>query len=484
MNVAYYARTSVDLHTDSIENQFAIMERCIRSKPDLQGAQILYFADKGQSGIDTEREAFQELLAQVRQRRIDCIIIKDFSRLGRNYLDVCKLTESILPFMGVRLISVNENYDSVKAANAVELSTAFKSVLNEYYVIETSEKLKHSCRMRIKSGDFIGHVPYGYYRIDKQHIGIHEEQAAVVREIFSQFVSGCSTLDIAAELNRKRIPTCEGKKWTAAKVRLILKNESYTGKRVSLKETRDIKTKQKIQNPESSWFVDEHGYPAIISGDIYSTVQQMLPVGVRRNVRDQHLMARKLFCAGCGRTLYRNYYDFGCKLPLTTGENACFVGSLKMDILYPAVLDKVKTIIKSELDNYKKQFSFSEIVKLEAEITRLKEEKAALFEQMLTEQIRQEECQIRKRSITKQIADKQQIADEKRRCYALTAKLDSAERPIQTLKRLYEADELNHEHMKFVKRITVSDPDHFEIELMDGSSLEILCRNVGIYEEE
>lgn len=484
MKVACYARTSVDL-TDSIENQFAIMERCIHAKPDLQGAHILHFADNGQSGIDTEREAFQELLALVRQRSIGCIVVKDFSRLGRNYLDVCKLTESILPFMGVRLISANENYDSQeKAQNAVDLSTAFKSILNEYYVIETSEKLKQSCRMRIENGDFIGHVPYGYYRIDKQHIGINGEQAAVVREIFSQFVSGCSTLDIATGLNRKGIPTCEGKKWTAAKVRLILKNESYTGRRVSLKETRDIKTKQKVQNETSKWFVDEQGYPPIISGDIYITVQEMLPVGIRRNVRDKHLMARKLFCAGCGHTLYRNYYDFGCKLPLTTGETACFEGSLKMDALYLAVLDKVKAAIKSELDGYRKQLSFSEIVKLESEVTRLKEEKAALFEQLLTDEIGQEEFEVRNRILTGQIKEKQQIVDEKRHCYALTAKLGSSERPSETLKRLYAADELNHEHMQFVRHITVTDPEHFEIELMEESPLAVLCKNVGFYEED
>ncbi len=485
MKVACYARTSADLHTDSIENQFAIIEQCIRSKPDLQGAEILRFADNGQSGIDTERTAFQELLAKVRQRSVGCIVVKDFSRLGRNYLDICKLTESILPFMGVRLISVGENYDSdEKTANAVDLSMAFKSVLNEYYVIETSEKLRHSCRMRIENGDYIGHVPYGYQRRDKKTIIINEERAAVVREIFSQFISGCSTLDIASGLNQKGIPTCEGRKWTAAKIRLILKNESYTGKRVALKETRDVKSKQKIVNAENEWLVNDNGYPTIISIDTYNTAQTMLPVGIRRNVRDKHLMARKLFCAGCGRTLYRNYYDFGCKLPLTTGETACFEGSIKMEVLYPAVLDKVKKAINSELQTYKKQFSFSEIVKIETEITGLKEEKAELFELMLTDQIGQEDFNARNGRITKQIAQKQQIAEEKRHCYALTAKLGSSERPIETLKRLYAADELNREHMQFVKRITVTDPEHFEIELMDESPLEVLCRNVGIYEED
>lgn len=485
MRIACYARTSLDLHTDSIENQFAIMESCIQSKADLLGAEIVRFADKGQSGIDTERPAFQELLAQVRQRRIDCIVIKDFSRLGRNYLDVCKLTESILPFMGVRLISVTESYDSKgKVYGTVDLSTAFKSVLNEFYVIETSQKVKKSCRMRIKNGEFIGHVPYGYRLQDKRTPIIVEEQAAVVREIFDRCLGGSTALEISKELNGRSIPTCEGKKWTSGKVRLILKNETYTGKRVAFRETHDVKTKRRIVNDVQDWYVDENGFPPIVSRDTYDRAQKMLPVGVARNVKDKHIMARKLFCAGCGRTLYRNYYDFGCKLPLLTGEKPCFDGSLKVDVLYPAVLEKVKAVLREELDAYKGQYSFSEIEKLETEIAELKEEKAHLFELLLTGQMEPGQFQERKAAITETIKTKQITADEKRRCYALTAKIGHAERPIAVLKRLYDAQELTKEHMQFVKRITVTDPEHFTIELTDESPLAILSRNAHLYEED
>ena len=483
MRIACYARTSNDLHTDSIENQFAIMDAYICTKTDLHNAEILRFADQGESGIDTERAAFQELLTQVRQRRIDCIIIKDFSRLGRNYLDVCKLTESILPFMGVRLISINENYDSVKAANAVDLTTAFKSVLNEYYVIETSEKLKESCKQRTRNGEIIGSVPYGYRKTDKYTVVLVEEEAAVVREIYQRFLNGQRMLDIAANLNRKKIPTKQGEKWTRNTVYKVLKNERYTGKIVALTSTFDVKTKQRIHYPESEWFINENAFPPIIGRDTYITAQEMIPTGRVQMPAAKHMMARKLFCAGCGKALQRNRTSFQCKLPQKTGESPCFSGKLMQSALYPKVLDAVKTAIRVELSAYKKQFSFSEIVKIENEIAALKEKKALLFEEMLTEQIGQQEFRVRNEIIGKQIKEKQQIADEKRRCYALTTKLGSPERPIETLKRLYTADELNHEHMQFVKRITVSDPEHFEIELMDESPLAVLCRNVGIYEE-
>ncbi len=484
MRIACYARTSNDLHTDSIENQFAIMDAYIGAKPDLHGAEILRFADQGESGIDTEREEFQELLTQVRQRRINCIIIKDFSRLGRNYLDICKLTESILPFMGVRLISINENYDSVKAANAVDLTTAFKSVLNEYYVIETSEKLKESCKQRTRNGEIIGSVPYGYRKLDKYTVVIAEEEAAVVREIYQRFLNGQRMLDIAADLNRRHTPAMLGGKWAKNTVYRVLKNERYTGRVVALKSTIDVKTKQRIQYPESEWYVNERAFPPIIERDTYITAQSLISAGRVQMPTAKHLMARKLFCAGCGKALQKNKISFQCKLPQTTGEKPCFSGKLLQSNLYPKVLDTVKAAIRVELSAYKQQFSFSEIVKIENEIAGLKEEKALLFEEMLTEQIGQQEFRVRNEIIGKQIKDKLLIADEKRRCYALTAKLGSAERPIETFKRLYAADELNHEHMQFVKRITVSDPDHFEIELMDESPLAVLCRNVGIYEED
>lgn len=485
MRIAYYARTSNDLHTESIENQFAIMDAFVRAKPGLQDAEIVRFSDQGESGIDTDRDEFQALLAQVRQCRIDCIVIKDFSRLGRNYLDICKLTESILPFMGVRLISINENYDSSeKGGNAVDLSTAFKSVLNEYYVIETSEKLKESCKQRTRNGEVIGGVPYGYRKLNKSTVVIAEEEAAVVREIYHSFLNGQSMLEIIAELNRKGIPTVRGGKWAKNTVYKILKNERYTGRMVALTSTIDVKSKQRIAYPESEWYINEHAFPPIIERDTYSRVQDMIPVGRSQTPVAKHLMARKLFCAGCGKAMQRNTSSFQCKLPFKTGENACFSGKLLKSDLYPKILDTVRSAIKAELTSYKQQFSFSEIVKLENEVAALKEKKASLFEQMLTDRIAEEDFRKQNREIADAITERQQLAEEKRRCYALTAKLGGSERPIETLRRLYAANELNHEHMQFVKRITVSDPEHFEIELMEESPLAILCRNVGIYEED
>ena len=162
MKIACYARKSNDKENDSIENQIAIINSYINSQKDFQGAEIIHFTDNGFSGIDLNRDAFQELLSKVRMREIDVVIVKDFSRLGRNYLDVCKLTDSIFPFMKVRLISISENYDSkYRQMNTMDLPTAFRSVLNEYYVMESSKKIRNSFREKTKSGKFMSGVSYG-----------------------------------------------------------------------------------------------------------------------------------------------------------------------------------------------------------------------------------------------------------------------------------------------------------------------------------
>ncbi|MDE5557446.1 MAG: recombinase family protein [Ruminococcus sp.] len=157
MTIACYARKSNNKDNDSIENQLSIIRNYISHQTDLKSAEILQFSDNGASGINLNRDAFQELLSKVRMREIDVVVVKDLSRLGRNYLDVCKLTDSIFPFMKVRLIAISENYDSkYRMINSIDLPTAFKSVLNEYYAMETSEKIRNSYRQRIKKANLQG----------------------------------------------------------------------------------------------------------------------------------------------------------------------------------------------------------------------------------------------------------------------------------------------------------------------------------------
>ncbi len=483
MTIACYARKSTDKENDSIENQISVIRGYINNQKDFQGAEIIQFTDNGFSGIDMNRNAFQELLSKVRMREIDVVIVKDLSRLGRNYLDVCKLTDSIFPFMKVRFIAISENYDSnYKTINSMDLPTAFQSVLNEYYVMELSKKVRNSCISRIRKGEFIGGIPYGYILKDRFTPVIDEKKAGIIREIFKLYLEKKNCIDVVRMLNKHKIKKDKESKWTSAYVRRILKTEEYTGRRVSLTHKKDLKTKKNVPNLESEWYVDEYAFPPIISREMFEEVQKLMPKGVIHNVSEKHIMARKLYCAKCGKTLKRNVH-FYCKNSYQTGEKPCFQGSLKRDFLYKAVLDKVKEFIYVDIPDNKLKFSFSDIAEIESEITSLKEKKAEIFEQLFNGSINQTEFEKQNSDVSSQVTAKQNELQLRRKTVALNTKYGS-ERPIDTLKRLYAADELTKEHMQFVKRINVFDSEHFEIILHQDSPLAVLCKNMDIYEED
>ena len=324
MKIACYARKSTDKPNDSVENQFSVIQQYIHQNNELKYAEILYFSDDGFTGINMQRKAFQELLAKVRQREIDVIIVRDLSRLSRNYLDVCKLTESIFPFMKVRLISITDKYDSkFRSEHRIDLPAAFIAVMNEYYSVESSRKIQKSCETRIRNGEYIGNVPYGYVLLDRYTPVIDEEKAEVVRKIFSLCLEGKSSLETARYLNQQGILTYQGRKWTLSTVRKILKNEKYTGKRIALNQIKDVKTRKYKPTKETTWYVNDNAFPKIIERDVFEKVQSMLPKHERKIPREKSIMARKLYCAKCGRTL-RKEKHFYCRNGYVTGEQACF----------------------------------------------------------------------------------------------------------------------------------------------------------------
>ena len=193
-------------------------------------------------------------------------------------------------------------------------------------------------------------------------------------------------------------------------------------------------------------------------------------------------MARKLYCAECGKILKRNG-NFYCNRSYKTGEKPCFQGSLKRDFLYKAVLEKVREFIKTDIPESRPNFSFSDIAGIESEITLLKEKKAVIFEQLFSNSINQTEFEKQNSDVSSQLTDRQNELKICRRTVALNTNYGS-ERPLDTLRRLYISDELTKEHMQFVQRINVFDSEHFEIIMQPESPLAVLCKNMDIYDCE
>jgi DNA invertase Pin-like site-specific DNA recombinase len=212
MNIYLYARISREEDcnqiSESIENQFLIMDNYVAQKSEFAAANIVKRYDEDYSGINLKRPAISEILTAVRMHKVDVIIIKDFSRLSRDHLDLCTLVDKIFPFADVRIISVLDNYDSnEKQGEPLELSVAFKAILNEFHVIETSEKIKRVWERKMQKGEFIsGALPLGYVWKSKGVPVIDEKKADIIREIFALRLEGKTITNISKILNDEQIP--------------------------------------------------------------------------------------------------------------------------------------------------------------------------------------------------------------------------------------------------------------------------------------
>lgn len=328
-----YGRLSVedgdDTESNSIGNQAKIADAFLAEHPDIQIVER--YADNGYTGMSYNRPAFHQLMADVRSGKINCIIIKDISRLGRHFVETSELVEQILPAMNVRLISVNDNYDSLlqDAGAAASLTMPLKMVMNENYAKDISRKIRSSIHAQMRSGTYLpssGSIPYGYLRnAAAASYDIDAETAPVVRRIFALRAEGISFHAIARRLNQEHIPspaqlrylrgmnrsdTYRDALWSRTTVRKITANDVYIGNRTYEKVFRNhLNEKKKRQSPEQ-WTVIPNAHPPIISKELFDAVQQ-----VNHEVRASRTAYRtcadigdvqadlfrgKLFCAECG----------------------------------------------------------------------------------------------------------------------------------------------------------------------------------------
>lgn len=226
------------------------------------------YCDNGCSGINFSRLQWKRLMEDVKAKKINCIIVKDLSRLGRNYTDTGLYLEHIFPILGIRFISVCDGYDSFDADfEMTSLIWPLKNIINGFYSKDLSEKIKQARHMQRKRGEFTGsRVAYGYKK-DKMNKGkliIDEERAEVVRKIFEYIQLGYSFSKIANILNKHNIPSPSGKSWTVATIKFISKNPVYTGILVQGRSCKDEKETVIIHN----------AHKAIIEKEIFLALQK------------------------------------------------------------------------------------------------------------------------------------------------------------------------------------------------------------------
>ena len=286
--------------------------------------------DDGFTGSNFQRPAFQEMMADVKAGKVNCIVVKDLSRFGRDHLEAGEYIEKIFPFLGVRFIAINDHYDSLhRNPESDELIIPFKNLINEAYCRDTSIKVRSQLEIKRQRGDFIGSfVVFGYQKDTNDHhkLCVDPYAADVVRDIFRWKLEGLSSIDIARRLTADGIPTplaykkqqgmkystpfrVKGTaKWDAKMVLRILQNPIYIG---TLEQGRvttpSYKVKRLVNKPREEWAVVENNHEAIIDRYDYETVQRVLSLDTHTSAAGQAVekYAGMVYCGECGAPMVR-----------------------------------------------------------------------------------------------------------------------------------------------------------------------------------
>ena len=347
-NVAAYLRLSKEdnenMESNSIVNQRELIEQYIRNKKDLQ--LVDYYIDDGYSGTNFNRPGFRRLLQDMKNKRINCIIVKDLSRFARSHIEADMYFENIFPALNIRFISVIENIDSFENPDSMDnLIVPFKNLLNDAYAKDISKKVKSALLTKRLNGEFIGTTAtYGYLKDlkDKHKLIIDKDASKIVIKIFNDIIEGKTASEIADELNNNKVLTPYAykmkndnieidKKWNAKMINGILKNRVYTGD------------------------LTENHHEPIISKEKFDEVQEILNKNKSaRNNKEKDLFYSFLKCADCGSSFtlrkVKNYEYYHCTSYVR--NSSCTSHSIRKDRLIELVIEELnKKFKRNKIDN-------------------------------------------------------------------------------------------------------------------------------------
>ena len=382
---AIYCRLSRDDEqageSNSIVNQKAILKKYAKE----QGFRnIQFFVDDGFSGANFNRPEWQRMITMVEADQIGVLLAKDMSRIGRNYLEVGFYTEILFPKHNVRFIAINSGVDS---ANQMDNDfTPFLNIINEFYVKDSSKKVKASMKQKGESGEYLTtNTPYGYMKDPdnpKKHWIIDDEAAAVVRQIFAWCMEGYGPSQIAHKLKDAKVdcPTVHWAKmgrnapaktpedpydWAPRTISGILEKPEYLGHMVNFRTHRQsYKSKKKIENPQSEWKIFENNHDAIVDEETFYRVQE-LRKNKRRPARTgkSNMFSGVVRCADCGEKLYyctsKNFEarqdHFVCSTSRKKGKDVCDTHFIRAVVLEEGTLQHMRMVI-SCVASYEDEF--------------------------------------------------------------------------------------------------------------------------------
>ena len=394
LSTAIYARLSVENSGknddgNSLQNQIAVCKDYLDGCPYLRLVEV--YSDNGKTGTVFDRPAWNRLMEDVRTGKIQCIVVRDLSRFGRDYVETGNYLEKIFPALGTRFISIKENFDNFTCGGSVEsLSVSLQNLVNAIYSRDISKKVSTALRAQMETGSFRNrHLPYGYlWNEDKTAYAVDEEAAAVVRQIFQWKRQGVSVYDIierlkadgveSPERHKRKVGTrsgenIQGEGWCPSTIRGILQNRAYIGELICGKsETALYKGLKKRITEKDNWIAVSDAHPPIISIADFEAVERQMreesshraaamewSADIRAGMID--LFDRKIFCADCGKRMYykrqrvqckgvvfRGVYD--CSTHMSRRHGTCFNHSIRQDALNEKVFNAIRDQLQVALD--------------------------------------------------------------------------------------------------------------------------------------
>jgi len=382
--VGIYTRRSFDDNEDfesnTIINQKSLINNYISKESNMKI--IDYYVDDGYTGTDFNRPAFQEMMNDIKEKRINTIIVKDLSRLGRNHLEVGRYIEDIFPIYNIRIIAINDNVDSFKRPESIQdLIIPIKNLINESYARDISKKVSSAYRTMASEGKYVaGTSPYGYTldKEDKHHLVIDEEESKIVKEIFNMALNGEGRIKIVKYLNDNNIycrkelqrrkkyklsldPIEEKTKyrWSTSTIGRMLTNEVYIGNLTQLRTKRESFKNHKVINVDKEdWVRFENTHEPIITKKDFDKVQKKIKINSKYTIRDKDrkysIYNGLLKCGDCGKAMYkqedlrgnRQLSNYFCSTYLYLSKSSCTSHKIKTEDLNNIVLEAIQLQIK------------------------------------------------------------------------------------------------------------------------------------------
>ncbi len=524
--VGVYRRLSVEDGEDeinnSIGNQKKIADDYVLYMPSLQI--VKYYADNGFTGMNYRRPGFMEMMDDLMSGQIDTVLVKDISRLGRHYILTSELVEKTFPSMGIRLISINDNYDSHdENADVTTLLLPIKMIMNDNYAKDFSKKIRSSIHSKIGCGEFLpsaGSIPYGYIRDERNRtFAIDKETAPVVRRIFEMREAGIAFNEIAKVLNAEGIPSpghirflrgitknpkYQTSNWIRGTIRKITEDLVYTGCRVHGKVKRDRLDQIKTRRDKEEWTIIENAHEAIVSKEMYERVNALNKEKVSERDSFEHrelvlddkreLLRNKIFCGDCGSRMsgrkglgrksakYNSaYIFFDCNQYHDTGKrkckghyirqeaiisalNKCLDIHLQMALDFEAYLEKVKQMPK--VISYQ-GMTKDRVASLRVKKNGMEAKKEQLVSDVIAGVLTTSEFEYMKNRLENELLQLEEEIKEAEKCAGKLNQIEStAERWIQELKEQKSLGTLNRKLLDLlVDRILVYDKDTIKIEV-------------------